>query len=81
MKKLISIFLILFLFCAPQTTVQKTTSLKPTYLRVIYHGNIESKIFHKSSCRYYNCKNCIKNFSSREEALRAGYRPCKVCKP
>lgn len=46
-----------------------------------YHGNTDSKIFHKSSCRYYNCKHCTKEFDNREEAIRAGYRPCKVCKP
>ena len=45
------------------------------------HGNTDSKIFHESTCRYYNCKNCTKDFDTREAAIRAGYRPCKVCKP
>jgi len=47
----------------------------------IYHGNTKSKIFHSSSCRHYNCKNCTKVFYSREETINAGYRPCKICNP
>ena len=46
-----------------------------------YHGNIRSYVFHQSSCRYFNCKNCIKIFNSRQEAIEAGYRPCKKCHP
>ena len=46
-----------------------------------YHGNTNSMIFHQSSCRYYNCKNCTREFNTREGAIAAGYRPCKVCKP
>ena len=46
-----------------------------------YHGNVDSFIFHDSECRYYNCKNCVQSFSSRDAAIAAGYRPCKVCKP
>jgi len=45
------------------------------------HGNIKSKIFHCSTCRYYNCKNCMAVFKTREEAIQAGYRPCKICNP
>lgn len=48
---------------------------------VIYHGNTKSYIFHKPSCRYYNCKNCTAEFTTREDAIAKGYRPCKVCKP
>jgi len=48
---------------------------------VVFHGNVRSKIFHAPSCRYYNCKNCTRLFSSREEAIAAGFRPCKRCGP
>lgn len=47
----------------------------------VYHGNTKSKIFHKPSCRYYNCKKCTAQFSSIQEAIDTGYRACKVCKP
>ena len=46
-----------------------------------YHGNVKSKVFHAPECRYYNCKNCIAVFESKEEAIQAGYRACKICKP
>lgn len=46
-----------------------------------YHGNVKSKKFHKQSCRYYSCKNCTREFQTREEAIKAGYVACKVCKP
>lgn len=46
-----------------------------------YSGNTSSGIFHRSSCRYYNCKRCTVHFSSRDAAVKAGYRPCRVCRP
>ena len=46
-----------------------------------YHGNTQSNIFHGPSCRYYNCAHCTKIFKTRQEAIDAGYRPCKVCHP
>ena len=46
-----------------------------------YSGNRESKVFHKQTCRYYGCGACSARFQTREEAIRAGYRPCGTCKP
>lgn len=48
---------------------------------MIYHGNHKSMIFHRPGCRYYNCKKCTVEFSSRKDAINAGYKPCKICKP
>ncbi|MCB2228308.1 MAG: hypothetical protein KQH53_16630 [Desulfarculaceae bacterium] len=48
---------------------------------VVYHGNLRSHKFHRPECRYYNCKRCTARFNSREQAIRAGYVPCKVCRP
>lgn len=47
----------------------------------VYHGNVSSRIFHAPVCRYYDCKNCTTIFKSREEAVQAGFRPCKICNP
>jgi endonuclease YncB( thermonuclease family) len=47
----------------------------------VYHGNVQSRIFHRPGCRYYDCKACTATFTSRDAALTAGYSPCKVCKP
>ena len=46
-----------------------------------YHGNTNSHKFHAPSCRYYNCPHCTRIFYSREEAIAAGYVPCRVCNP
>jgi len=46
-----------------------------------FHGNINSRVFHKQGCRYFNCSNCTVSFSTREEAIKNGYRPCKICNP
>jgi len=47
-----------------------------------YIGNRSSKIFHYPDCQWAK-KIAPQNkvvFESREEAIKAGYRPCKVCK-
>ncbi|RJX29240.1 MAG: hypothetical protein C4525_14795 [Desulfarculus sp.] len=49
--------------------------------KIVYHGNVRSKKFHRPGCRYYNCRNCTAHFPSRERAIAAGYAPCKVCRP
>ena len=46
-----------------------------------YRGNVQTGIFHQSSCRYFDCKKCTAVFDSRAAALQAGFRPCKVCRP
>ncbi len=46
-----------------------------------YRGNRESRVFHQESCRYYACKNCTVRFSSADEAIEKGFRPCGVCRP
>ena len=64
----------------------KTTApVKPVTVQTVstgpYRGNTAEHIFHKSTCRFYNSKNNTANFKTREEAIKAGYRPCKICKP
>jgi micrococcal nuclease len=46
-----------------------------------YVGNARSKKFHRADCRYaaeMSPANRVE-LGSREEALRQGYVPCKVC--
>jgi len=62
------------------TTADKNTPAK-SVATGDYHGNTVDHIFHKSSCRYYKSKNNTAIFKTREEAIKAGYRPCKICKP
>lgn len=46
-----------------------------------FHGNVKSGIFHRPGCRHYYCKACTATFLTRDAATKAGYRPCKVCRP
>ncbi|MGB9804952.1 Ada metal-binding domain-containing protein [Desulfofundulus sp.] len=46
-------------------------------------GNKNSKKFHRPDCRWaaeIAPQNQVE-FRSREEAVKAGYVPCKVCRP
>ena len=50
---------------------------------VMYIASKNSKIFHRSTCRYSKTispKNLVK-FDSRAKALQTGKRPCKTCSP
>ena len=47
----------------------------------VFHGNTRSGVFHGPWCKYYDCKNCRAIFRTRQEALSAGFRPCKLCNP
>lgn len=47
----------------------------------LVRGNFKSMIFHQPGCRYFDCKNCTKAFPNRHNALKAGYKPCGICKP
>lgn len=46
-----------------------------------YVGNKNSKKFHLPSCKSLPTPQNRVYFKLREEAIKAGYEPCKVCKP
>lgn len=52
-------------------------------LPVIYVGNSATRTFHRPNCRTINGLNNTHGvpFRYRDEALRAGYTPCGICKP
>ena len=46
-----------------------------------YIGNASTKKFHKTNCKSLPApKNQVK-FKTREDAVKAGYAPCKICNP
>jgi len=59
----------------------KQSASKSDMTGTVYHGNNSSKVFHRSGCKAYDCKNCTARFPSREQAISAGYHPCKICNP
>jgi len=50
-------------------------------LPVLFVGNKISKKFHRLDCRFLPAEDNQIPFASRDEALRAGFVPCRVCKP
>ncbi len=47
----------------------------------VYVGNKNSKVFHRPDCPSARRLKSKVYFDSREEAIEAGYRPCKRCNP
>ena len=58
------------------------TSLKEDEEKEKRIGNIQMKRFHRNNCRWAEKipkeKRCI--FRTRQEALKNGFKPCRVCK-
>jgi hypothetical protein len=68
----------------PVVTPRQTTPvIKPTTAERRYVASKNSKVFHKSDCRWaqrIKPANLV-TFSTRDQAIQAGKRPCKQCKP
>ena len=67
----------------PAADVKKETPAKKEAApakNVVYHGNVNSKVFHQPGCQHYDCKNCTEKFASKEDAVKAGYKPDKCVK-
>jgi len=49
--------------------------------KVVYIASWSRSHFHRPSCVWMEklSKDKIREFSSHEEAVKAGYRPCKTC--
>jgi len=45
----------------------------------VLHGNTRSFVYHRPGCPNYDCRNCTRIFTSREEAEAAGYRAAGCC--
>jgi len=60
------------------STVQITT---PALAAGGYIGNVKSHVFHLPACSSVPAPEKQISFHSRDEAIAAGYRPCKRCNP
>jgi hypothetical protein len=65
------------------TPRQTTPAIKPTTVKYKYVASKNSKVFHKSDCRWVKRikPTNLVTFSTRNDAIQAGKRPCKQCKP
>jgi len=62
---------------------QAKKDVKSTALEYSYVASNNSNIFHKPECRWAQniSKENLITYKSREEAIKAGKRPCKTCNP
>jgi hypothetical protein len=63
--------------CEPRLELQSEPDATAVQLR----GSRKSGRYHWPECADYRCKDCTVLFSSKEQAERAGYKPCDRCKP
>ena len=70
-------------FLAAIVAMLVVTAAFVTVFAANYVGNANSKKFHVSSCSFAERMKPANrvNFNSRNEAIAAGYVPCKRCKP
>ena len=70
------------IFAAVITIIILTTAFA-TVLASSYVGNANSRKFHYADCSSVNKMNPANrvDFSTRDEAINAGYVPCKRCNP
>ena len=70
-------------FLAAVVAVLVLVAAAATVLASEYIGNANSGKFHYSDCRTVRKMNPANKvfFNTRDEAINAGYVPCKVCAP
>ena len=67
--------------CALALLAAMVVSMASPALASDYLGNPRSMKFHYSDCRTIKHPENFVPFQTRDEAVDAGYVPCKVCNP
>lgn len=62
-------------------TLEPKETKEETPTETTYIGNVNSKKFHRPSCKGLPAKENQVYFSSRDDAVKGGYIPCKTCNP
>jgi len=75
----LAVFAVAGLFLTGSTSAPDLRQIDST----VFYGSSHSNVYHLPSCRWAQkiTPEHLIVFKSREEAEKAGYRPCKVCKP
>lgn len=63
----------------PRCAAGASTSPAPQPAASGFIGNTSSRIFHAAACPNAGCRNCVRRFSSEQEAIAAGFRPAGDC--
>ena len=84
MKRILLFFAILAVTATTAPAVfgfgfQKPVQVRASKQQMPLHGNVSSKVYHASGCKYYNSKSATAEFANAQEAEKAGYHACKIC--
>ena len=83
MKTLIKLTLAALLVAGGLTACTEQTPDKSEQTKVAYVASASRQPFHRPGCKWalkISSAN-LQAFKTREEAIKAGHRPCKVCRP
>jgi methylphosphotriester-DNA--protein-cysteine methyltransferase len=86
MKALIKCVLAVFLIATTVGCNEKTieqVSNQPKRTVTAYVASVNREPFHRPDCKWARRISLgnLQTFQTREEAIKAGHRPCKVCEP
>jgi Metal binding domain of Ada len=71
------------LMLASSLAVAGESSRNAEQTKVAYVASVIREPFHRSTCKWADkiSPSNLQTFKTRAEAIKAGHRPCKVCKP
>ena len=83
MKTLAKLALAALLVAASLTACNDRTTETAEQTKVAYVASAIREPFHRPGCKWavkISSAN-LQTFKTRDEAIKAGHRPCKVCRP
>lgn len=83
MKTLLNLALAAVLLSSFLVACDKQMPEKAGQAKATYVASAIREPFHRPECKWAQkiSPENLQTFTTREEAIRAGHRPCKVCKP
>jgi methylphosphotriester-DNA--protein-cysteine methyltransferase len=83
MKTLTKLALAALLVASSLVACSKETSNRPEQTKIAYVASVIREPFHRPGCKWAQriSPENLQTFKMREEAIKAGHRPCKVCRP
>ena len=83
MNTLIKLTLAALLVASSFVGCTRQTSDKPEQTQVAYVASAIREPFHRPGCKWAQkiSSQNLQTFKTRDEAIKAGHRPCKVCRP
>lgn len=83
MKTLTKLALAAFLVASGFVGCSEQTSDTPEQTKTAYVASAIREPFHRPGCKWAQkiSSQNLQTFKTRDAAIKAGHRPCKVCKP